>query len=111
MDWIKQILIGSPLKGLARRLHFRLDPSVWSKSDRLTLRVLDSCLTVDSNCIGIGAFRGSILQELVSRAPRGTHFTFEPLAEEAAYLAGKFSGVKVFSDSLEQSIRKGSIFP
>ena len=70
------------------------------------MRVLDSCLTVDSNCIGIGAFRGSILQELVSRAPRGTHFTFEPLAEEAAYLAGKFSGVKVFPIALSNQSEK-----
>jgi FkbM family methyltransferase len=106
MDWIKQIVIGSPFEGLARKLYIRLDPSVWSKSDRLTLRVLDRCLTADSNCIDVGAFRGSILQEIVARAPRGTHFAFEPLAEEAAYLVEKFPAVKVFPIALSNQSGK-----
>jgi FkbM family methyltransferase len=107
MDWIKQVVIGSPFEGLARKLYIRLDPSVWSKSDRLTLRVLDRCLAADSNCIDVGAFRGSILQEIVSRAPQGTHFAFEPLTEEAAYLAEKFPAVKVFPIAL--SNRSGKV--
>jgi FkbM family methyltransferase len=95
-QWLKDLVIGSPFEGLARRIYIRIDTSIWSQSDRLTLAVLDRCLGVDSNCIDIGAYRGTILQEIVARAPRGKHFAFEPLPEPAQYLARRYPAVKVF---------------
>lgn len=97
---LKNILIGTPLESLARRLYIRLDTSIWSQYDRLTLAVLDRSLAEDSNCIDIGAYRGTILQEIVARAPKGEHFAFEPLPEPARYLAGRFPAVKVYPVAL-----------
>lgn len=95
-DWIKQKVIGSTLEGLARRLYIRLDPTIWGQYDRQTLAVLKHHLKPDSNCIDIGAHRGSMLREIIARAPRGKHFAFEPLAEPAQYLTKTFPTVKVY---------------
>ena len=103
MDRIKGKLIGSRLEGLARRLYIRLDPTIWGQYDRLTLSILKHHLTPDSNCIDIGANRGSILREIIARAPHGQHFAFEPLPELAQYLSRTFPNVKVFPVALSNT--------
>ncbi len=95
LAWIKKKVIGSRLEGLARWLYIRLDPSIWGQYDRQTLAVFKRHLKPDSNCIDIGAHRGSMLREIIARAPRGKHYAFEPLPEPAQYLARAFPLVEV----------------
>ncbi|MBN2029517.1 FkbM family methyltransferase [bacterium] len=95
LGWIKKKVIGSRLEGPARWLYIRLDPSIWGQYDRQTLAVFKRYLKPDSNCIDIGAHRGSMLREIIARAPEGKHFAFEPLPEPAQYLAKAFPDVEV----------------
>ena len=60
-------------------------------------------LRQDSNCIDIGAHRGSILGEIVRKAPRGMHFAFEPIPEHCRYLSRIFPTVRVFEIALSDS--------
>jgi FkbM family methyltransferase len=69
---------------------------VGTRGSAITRRLLRP----DSNCIDVGAHRGSILGEIVRRAPRGVHFAFEPIPEHCRYLAKTFPTVKVFEIAL-----------
>jgi FkbM family methyltransferase len=48
-----------------------------------------------SNCVAVGAGRGSLLSEAVRLAPDGRHFAYEPLPELAADLARRYPGMSV----------------
>lgn len=100
---IKKFILGSPLEGFARRLYIRLDQSPWSHYDRLTLAIMKRCLRPDSNCVDIGAHRGTILAEIVHLAPAGTHYAFEPVPQHAHYLAKTFPTVKVHTLALSDT--------
>jgi FkbM family methyltransferase len=47
-------------------------------------------LAVDSNCVDVGAFKGSILQMIEDLAPSGHHIAYEPVPQAAASLAARF---------------------
>jgi len=49
-----------------------------------TVAVMERVLRADSIGLDIGAHAGSILRDLVRLAPRGSHWTFEPLPAFAA---------------------------
>jgi FkbM family methyltransferase len=102
---MKRYVVGSPLEGMARRLYIRLDRSPWSKYDRDALAIMKRCLHRDSNCIDIGAHRGTILAEILNHAPVGVHYAFEPIPQHYQYLAKRFPTVKVHQLAL--SDRKG----
>lgn len=78
------------LRGEARELVLRNE-----RYDRETLAVLDRCLRPASNAVDVGAHEGSILREILKRAPQGEHHAFEPLPELAAGLRRRFPGVHV----------------
>jgi len=101
--WLKRVIIGSPLEGFARRFYIRLNPSRVSQYDRLTLDILRRCLRKDSNCIDVGAHRGSILAEIVHLAPHGNHYAFEPVPQHSQYLTKSFPQVKVFQLALSNT--------
>ncbi len=94
-NWIKKIVTDTPLESAARRLYIRLD-----QNDRETIAVMRHCLAKNSNCIDIGAHRGSILNEIVSLAPQGRHFTFEPVPVHYQYLVRFFPTVNIYSYAL-----------
>jgi FkbM family methyltransferase len=48
-----------------------------------------------SNCVAVGAGRGSLLAEVVGLAPEGRHFAYEPLPDLAAGLARRFPGISI----------------
>jgi FkbM family methyltransferase len=48
-----------------------------------------------SNCIDVGAHRGSMLRHIVRLAPRGRHYAFEPLPSFHAGLQRRFPAVTV----------------
>lgn len=89
-DRLKQIIIGTALEPLARKVHeaFTRERGVSSVSsledqnrqyDVQTLEVMKRVLQENSNCVDVGGHQGSILKEMLRFAPQGTHFVFEPL--------------------------------
>lgn len=99
-DQLKTLIIGSPLERLARRFYIRFSRSPGSHYDRLTLAVMRRCLRPNSNCVDIGAHRGTILAEIVRMAPEGFHYAFEPIPEHSDYLAKSFPTVQVYQLAL-----------
>jgi FkbM family methyltransferase len=63
-----------------------------SRHMRLLMRL---SLARAANCVDVGANVGDVLQEIVTIAPDGQHVAFEPLADLAANLVGRFPGVDV----------------
>lgn len=68
--------------------------------DRLTVEVMRRALSPTSNCIDVGAHRGSILRHIVDVAPQGSHYAFEPLPEFARRLTKEFPSVDVLAIAL-----------
>lgn len=101
MDRLKQMLVGTPLEPLARKVHAALTGAgagaaaseAADKSrnyDIQTLQVMQRVLREDSNCVDVGCHQGSMLKEMLRFAPRGTHFAFEPIPGMYAGLQKKF---------------------
>lgn len=59
------------------------------------ITALSVVLREDSNCVDVGAHKGSVLEHLVRLAPRGRHTAFEPLPELASQLRARFPNVDV----------------
>lgn len=92
---LRNLVMDTPLEKLARRLYLRLDRSPVGLAEKDNLVVLKRYLKADSNCIDVGAHRGSILGEIVAYAPRGKHYAFEPVPRHCAYLKQQFPQVDV----------------
>jgi FkbM family methyltransferase len=69
------------MKDLIRKIltFLHLDLTKNLEYDRLTKVILKKHLNKNSNCIDIGCHKGEILELMLSYAPQGTHFAFEPL--------------------------------
>ena len=98
-DRLKQMLSGTALEPLARKVHAALTPlsagaaQAAQKSrnyDIQTLQVMQRALRQDSNCVDVGCHQGSMLTEMLRFAPAGTHFAFEPIPAMYADLRKKF---------------------
>ena len=87
--WVKVI----SKKGLFRL--YRLTEAFYrlpvDKYDFQTTQLIRTHLRKNSNCIDIGANLGHILMEIVSAAPKGKHFAFEPIPDLYTALKKKFS--------------------
>ncbi len=59
------------------------------KYDALTFEII-ARLGKSANCIDCGAYRGTVLDVIVQKAPKGQHIGFEPLPEQAACLERHF---------------------
>jgi FkbM family methyltransferase len=90
----------TPVEHLLRSAYVRVSPAQADRYDRQLGQLLKRVLKEDSNCIDVGSYRGEMLREMLSRAPRGRHFAFEPVPQNAEYLARTFSGAKVFNIAL-----------
>lgn len=65
-----------------------------TKSDRyddLTARIIAKTLRKGSIGVDVGCHRGAILDIMLTNAPDGKHYAFEPLPEYAAFLRRKYS--------------------
>lgn len=84
------------MKDLIRKIltFLHLDLTKNLEYDRLTKVILKKHLTKNSNCIDIGCHKGEILELMLSFAPQGTHFAFEPLPHLFQHLKTNF-GKKV----------------
>lgn len=65
---IKQILI-----------FFHIDLTRNLRYDRLTVKIIRSCVDDGSNCIDIGSHKGEILEYFLQQSPTGKHYAFEPI--------------------------------
>lgn len=65
---------------------------IGSRYDLETFKIVKETLNRDSNTIDIGAHKGEILKRMISAAPIGKHFAFEPLPDLYKYLSDKFKG-------------------
>jgi FkbM family methyltransferase len=75
--------------------------SAINKYDYETVEVIKKTLTKKSNWIDIGAHKGHILRELLSVAPNGSSFAFEPIPYLYKRLQSKYGKkVKVFDTAL-----------
>jgi hypothetical protein len=95
---LKKHIIGSPIESFARRVSIRINPSMYY--DRQTIAIMRRCLDTKSNCVDVGAYRGTILREIIQIAPNGLHFVFEPIPTNYQYLIRKFPNVRVFNIAL-----------
>jgi FkbM family methyltransferase len=95
-----ELVSGSPIEPWLRWAHDRVMWTQGAQYDRETTAVMRRVLTPTSNCVDIGCYRGSLLREMVSLAPRGRHFAFEPVPENYRYLKARFPTVQVFDIAL-----------
>lgn len=51
---------------------------------------MDRLLQPDSNCIDVGCHKGEMLDEMLLRAPKGSHHGFEPIASYYNNLVNKY---------------------
>ncbi len=114
---LKQLIIGSPLEGVARKIYHLLDappppvdPLVLKNSayDEQTFAVMGRCLSPDSNCVDVGCHYGFVLKEMLRLAPYGTHYAFEPIPERYQELLVSFPGVKIYDVALSDSAGEAS---
>lgn len=71
----------SKFKDIARRIVASLPIALTQNLayDRETKRVMKKVLGVSSNCIDVGCHKGEVLEDMLSLAPKGKHFGFEPI--------------------------------
>ena len=76
----------------------RLSPiplTAGERIDRQTKAIIERVCHADSNCIDIGAHKGEILDIMISAAPNGEHFAFEPLPPFYSELQEKYKAQRI----------------
>ena len=63
--------------------------------DSQTIEVMKRALRFDSNCIDVGSHKGNILQAILTIAPSGIHYAFEPIPDLFEKLKASFPSVSV----------------
>ncbi len=73
--------------------------------DIQTIRVMECSLASDSNCIDVGCLEGFFLREMLSFAPAGTHWGFEPLPDHYQKLleAYPYSNLRIWNMALSDT--------
>lgn len=97
---IKQMVAGTALEPVARRLQLRLTNDKNALYDRQTIDIMRKVLKGNSNSVDVGCHKGSVLKEIVCLAPRGHHFAIEPLPDLFAELVRTFPGVECINCAL-----------
>lgn len=86
-----------------RRVQRALEPAATKRNrrdDENTRVLMAAVLARDSCCIDVGANLGTVLEDMVTVAPDGTHIAYEPLPELCAELRSRFPGVDVRNAAL-----------
>ena len=108
-EYISSSLIGTPLQKPAAAIRsLRHLPRRWKHPELRDIFLEDKCaelvlrraITPEMNCIDIGCHLGSVLDQIVKLAPRGTHTAIEPLPYKAAWLKRKFPAVEIHQVAL-----------
>jgi FkbM family methyltransferase len=75
---------------------YRVREGLRDRQDFEAMRLLfTAALATDSNCVDVGAWQGTILREMLRRAPEGTHIAYEPIPEVCNALATRYPQVDV----------------
>ncbi len=104
-DLLKKMVVGTFIEPLARKVHSLFtDARVAERTSNVedknhlydiqTIEVMKRVLKKGSNCVDVGCHQGSILREILSFAPKGSHFAFEPLPEMYKGLLESFGGIQ-----------------
>ena len=95
------------IKNILTSLHIDITKNL--KYDRLTKKIMNKTIQVDSNCIDIGCHKGEILDIILKNSPKGKHFAFEPIPKMFSDLQLKYGDkCKVFPHALSDEIEKTS---
>ena len=105
---LRNLIIGSPLEGAARRILRRVRGAeslelTNASYDRQAFAVMGRVLRADSTCVDVGCHKGDFLREMLRLAPNGTHYAFEPIPEMYAELRTAFPGTHVFNYALNNA--------
>lgn len=110
MNPVKRLVVGTVLEKPMRQLYRHLTsarskpPTEWDlreARDNACLRaLLPSILEEQSNCIDVGAHKGSFLRLFLEFAPGGRHYAFEPIPSLAIKLRQAFPGIEVYNCAL-----------
>ncbi len=69
--------------------------------DRLTRQIMRQVIKKDTNCIDVGCHKGEMLDLILTLAPEGTHYAFEPLPDMFENLQARYNGqTRVFPYAL-----------
>ncbi len=69
------------LKTIVKKI-LKLSPFALSKNhayDLQTKKILKQVLKENSNCVDVGCHKGEIIEIMLTQAPKGVHFGFEPI--------------------------------
>lgn len=78
------------IRSLLNFLHLDLTKNL--EYDRLTKAIMKNSIGSQSNCIDVGCHKGEILDVILSHAPKGKHFAFEPIPVLFQQLELKYKG-------------------
>jgi FkbM family methyltransferase len=78
------------IRSLLNFLHLDLTKNL--EYDRLTKSIMKNSISRQSNCIDVGCHKGEILEVIISLAPKGKHFAFEPIPVLFQQLELKYKG-------------------
>ena len=95
------------IKKIFTSLHIDITKNL--KYDRLTKKIMNKTIQIESNCIDIGCHKGEILDIILKYSPNGKHFAFEPIPKMFSDLQLKYGDkCKVFPYALSDKIGKTS---
>jgi len=77
------------LKSLLKKIPYSFTKN--QKYDEWTQEIIKTRLSIDSNCIDAGCFKGEVLDLMLNYCPNGTHFAFEPIPQQFEYISKKYA--------------------
>lgn len=105
VERLKSAVIGTRLQTVLSKLEWLRRDDPIAHRDTECMEAVSRCLlTETSNCVDVGAHLGSFLARIVSLAPAGHHYAFEPIPEKATRLARKFPAVRVLPLALADEV-------
>ncbi len=119
MDYLKHLLIRTPLYRPVTQARYLL--SYWKRTRHPELEgiyqepfcieaMMRKTIQPDWNCVDIGCHLGSVLNEFVTLAPRGTHHAFEAVPQKAEWLKKKFPEATIHNVALSDTNGTTSFF-
>lgn len=85
---LKKECMLNTLKNLIKKLPFDFTKN--QAYDRQTNAIIKKVCNKNSNCLDIGCHKGEVLDIIISHAPGGHHFGFEPIPSMYKSLAAKY---------------------
>lgn len=94
------------LKNLIKKLPFDFTKN--QAYDRQTNAIIKKVCKKNSNCLDIGCHKGEVLDIIISHAPDGHHFGFEPIPSMYKSLASKYTNTNCTIHEVALSNKSGT---